>query len=159
MPQKLSAGLLMYRQPAEAEEPEVFLVHPGGPFFAKKDKGWWSIPKGLPNEGEDLLIAAKREFVEETGLASSPPYLALGEIIQSGGKKVHAWAFEGDTPEGWKLQCNTFRVEWPPKSGKYQEFPEADQGRFFTLSEAAEYILPAQRPFLERLAAVIGTNP
>lgn len=161
MAQKVSAGLLMYRltDRLKSAKPEVFLVHPGGPFFVKKDKGWWSIPKGLPDEGEDLLEAAKREFFEETGLASSSPYIPLGEIVQGGGKRVHCWAFEGTLPDNWELKCNTFKIEWPPKSGKYQDFPECDQARFFSLGEAGHYVLPGQKPFLERLREKLEYNP
>ncbi len=148
----LSAGLLMYRLltgPSAAMQ--FFLVHPGGPYFTQKDKGWWGIPKGLPNEGEDLLQTAQREFKEETGLEPRPPFLPLESIKQKGGKTVWAWAFAGAWEEGQGISCNTFRVEWPYKSGKWQSYPEVDAARWFTYEEACQYINAAQIPFLDRL--------
>lgn len=147
-----SAGILLYKRD-ENDGIKVFLVHPGGPYFTKKDKGWWGIPKGLPNENEDVLAAAKREFAEETGYLPQGEFISLGEVKLKSGKIVHAWAVEDDFPANWKLKCNTFKIEWPPKSGKYQSFPEIDQGRFFKLDEAKAYINEAQKAFLERLEA------
>src|SRR5687767_12697521 len=109
-----SAGLLMYRW--ANEELEFFLVHPGGPFFKNKDLGVWSIPKGLPENGEDLLHTAQREFKEETGLDANPPFHALGTVQQKAGKIVHAWAFEGEWDSANGITCNSFKIEWPPKS-------------------------------------------
>ena len=112
---KQSAGILLYRK--TGSEPEFFLVHPGGPFFAKKQEGWWTIPKGEPNPDEDLLECAIREFEEETGYRPSPPFTELAPITQKGGKKVYCWAAEGDLdPDA--ITCNTFEIEWPPKSGR-----------------------------------------
>ena len=129
---KRSAGLIMYRQ---KEELEVFLVHPGGPFWAKKDEGAWSVPKGEYAEGEDPLDAAKREFLEETGFTPNGPFLELGTVKQAGGKIVIAWAFEGNCDPA-KLTSNLCRIEWPPHSGRWVEFPEADQGRWFRGGDA-----------------------
>ncbi len=151
---KLSAGLLMYRY--RNEELEVFLVHPGGPFWAKKDAGSWSIPKGEFSEEEEGLRAAKREFEEETGF--QPPdssFQQLTPIKQSGGKIVHAWAVEGNCdPE--KLVSNTFPMEWPPKSGKIQEFPEVDRGEWFTIETAKEKIVKGQIGFFDELAELLS---
>ena len=144
----LASGLLMCRRAKGSLE--FFLVHPGGPFFTNKDKGVWSIPKGLPEENEDLLNAAQREFKEETGLAAQPPFQMLGSIQQKGGKIVHAWAFLGEWDPEKGITCNTFNIEWPPKSGLFQEFPEADKAAWMNFSEACEHINPAQIPLLER---------
>ncbi len=144
---KRSAGLLMYRR---GNGLEVFLVHPGGPFWAKKDLGVWSIPKGEHLEGEQPLAAARREFEEETGFAAEGNFVDLGEARQAGGKTVIAWAFEGDCDPA-KLRSNAFEMEWPPKSGRRVEFPEADRGGWFSMEEAAKYLLAGQRVFLERL--------
>ncbi|MGA9324538.1 MAG: NUDIX domain-containing protein [Salegentibacter sp.] len=148
-----SAGILMYR--IRNDKPEVFLVHPGGPFFAKKDKGAWTIPKGLPENEEELKEAARREFKEETGIEIKEPLYELGKIIQKGGKVVHAWAAVGDIPRGYELRSNLFELEWPPRSGKKQEFPEIDKGGFFGLTKARELINPAQEEFLDRLAKLL----
>jgi predicted NUDIX family NTP pyrophosphohydrolase len=157
---KVSAGLLMYRRDSSGQL-EVFLVHPGGPFFAKKDLGYWTVPKGLPepaeqlgsSDGTDLLATARREFTEETGLASVAPFVWLGSIKQRGGKVVHAWAFEGDTPDGFVLQSNLVQIQWPPRSGRTQMIPEVDDGRFFALDAARRRINAAQAAFLDRLVA------
>ena len=129
---------------------EVFVVHPGGPFWAKKDLGSWSLPKGEYDESEEPLEAAKREFEEETGVAARGNFLELGEVKQAGGKVVSAWAFEGDCEPG-KLTSNLCRVEWPPRSGRFIEFPEVDRGEWFSVDEAKERILKGQQPFLDRL--------
>jgi predicted NUDIX family NTP pyrophosphohydrolase len=129
------------------------LVHPGGPYFAKKDDGAWSLPKGLVDEGEDALTAARRELREETGL--EPPaegYVDLGEVVQKAGKRVRAFAFAGDCDPA-ACRSGTFSMEWPPRSGRRVDFPEVDRAAFFDLDEAARKILPAQAPFLERARA------
>lgn len=146
---KISSGLLMYKWIDDSIE--YFLVHPGGPFFRKKDDGYWTIPKGEPMEGEELLQTAVREFAEETGIVPFPPYLELGMVKQKGGKLVHGWAFEGEIPDNFKLMSNTFSLEWPPRSGKQQEFPEIDKARFFSDSEVAIKINEAQYEFVSRL--------
>ena len=146
---KLSAGLLMCRI-ADSIGLQYFLVHPGGPFFKNKSAGYWSIPKGLPEGEEDLMQTAQREFYEETGIRSAPPYHALGFVNQKGGKVVHAWAFAGVWEPERGIVCNTFSLEWPPRSGKRVEFPEVDDARWFNYSEAASAMIPEQIPFLER---------
>jgi len=149
---KVSAGLLLYRRRDNVLE--VFLVHPGGPFFAKKDAGAWSIPKGEISEGEDVLAAARREFEEETGCKAVGAFLPLAPVTQKGGKIVQAWALEGDCdPE--KMKSNTFRLEWPPRSGRQQEFPEVDRAGWFAISQAKQKINPAQIRFLEELQQAI----
>jgi predicted NUDIX family NTP pyrophosphohydrolase len=151
---KMSAGLLMYR--IQNGELEVFLAHPGGPFFARKDNGYWTIPKGELNHGEDLIAAAVREFTEEVGLRPCGEFLPLGSIQQKGGKIVHAWAFEGDWGENQIHRCNLFALEWPPKSGKRCEFPEVDRVCFFPIPEAKRKLKETQHPFLDRLAALLN---
>ena len=148
---KISAGLLLYRK--RAGHLEVFLIHPGGPFWARKDQGVWSIPKGEINPGEELLKAAMREFSEEIGMFPDPQkkFLPLGEIKQKGGKIVHAWAFEGDLDPQHKIAGGQFTMEWPPRSGKMAAFPEVDRGQFFTIPAAREKLIEAQHPFIERL--------
>lgn len=148
---KTSAGLLMFRRTPEIE---VFLVHPGGPFWAKKDLGSWSLPKGEYAEGEAAMDAALREFGEETGLRPGGPYLPLGQIRQASGKVVTAWAFEGEC-DAAAIRSNLFSMEWPRGSGKMCEFPEVDRGEWFGLAAAREKINPAQVPFLDRLAGAI----
>lgn len=146
-----SAGILLYRR--AKNEILVLLVHPGGPFWKKRDLGAWSIPKGEHPDEEAPEIAARREFAEETGMLPSGPSLPLGEIRQKAGKWVVGFAIEGDfDPE--TLRSNMFETEWPPKSGHMQSFPEVDRAEWFTLAEAREKILPAQRPFLDRLEKV-----
>lgn len=149
---KHSAGLLMYRRGSAGLE--VFLVHPGGPFWAKKDLGAWSIPKGEYAPDEPAVDAAIREFQEETGFVVSGELVALGVIKQAGGKIVSAWAFAGDCDPA-ALVSNLCRLEWPPRSGAFRDFPEIDRGAWFSLAAAAERILPAQRPFLSSLAAIL----
>jgi predicted NUDIX family NTP pyrophosphohydrolase len=145
---KRSAGLLMYRR--HNRELEVFLVHPGGPFWAKKDLGAWSISKGEYVEGELPLEAARREFEEETGFAADGDFLELGAVQQAGGKVVMAWAFEGDCDPS-KLISNRCEIEWPPRSGRKIEIPEVDRGGWFSIAEARERILKSQAPLLDRL--------
>ena len=145
---KLSAGLVMYRGfPAL----EVFLIHPGGPFFAKKDLGAWSIPKGLIEPGEDPRLAALREFSEEVGLPVTSELLELGSVTQKGGKRVSAWAFAGDAPPGYAPASNSFEIEWPPRSGRMRSFPEVDRAEFFPVEIARQKLIAAQVPFLDRL--------
>jgi predicted NUDIX family NTP pyrophosphohydrolase len=147
---KISAGILLFRRrPAGIE---VMLVHPGGPFWAKKDLGAWSIPKGLADEGEDLLAAAKREFLEETGVAVEGEFLDLGAHKQSGGKTIVAWACEGDF-DPTLLKSNTFTLEWPPRSGRMAQFPEVDRAAWFSIDEALEKINKGQKPILVALKA------
>jgi predicted NUDIX family NTP pyrophosphohydrolase len=154
------------------EKLEVLLVHPGGPFFRNKDDGAWTIPKGEAAENEDLLTRAKIEFEEELGIPAAgaavtsrrETWIELGEVKQKGGKKVHAWAFAGDLPPDFKLSSNTFEMEWPPRSGKTQPFPEIDRASFFSLAPARVKINPAQAVFLDRLlealpAAATGEAP
>lgn len=136
---------------------EVFLGHPGGPYFARKDEGVWTVPKGLVDPGEEPLQAACREFQEETGRAVSscapePEFLELGSVVQRGGKRVIAWAFEGDWPQGRTIECNTITLEWPPRSGRTVEIPEIDRAEFFEIDTARAKINPAQVRFLDRLA-------
>ncbi len=149
MPRR-SAGLLMYRRSAGTLE--VLLVHPGGPFWMKKDAGAWSIPKGEYEAGEEALAAAAREFQEETGLVARGPYTRLTPIRQPGGKVVEAWAFEGDC-DAESLKSTTFSLEWPRGSGRRQEFPEVDRAGWFGLDEARRKILPAQAALLDELAS------
>jgi predicted NUDIX family NTP pyrophosphohydrolase len=149
---KRSAGLIMYRW--RDGHLEVFLVHPGGPFWASKDKCAWSIPKGEYADGEAPLEAAKREFFEETGFAPEGKFLELGSITQSGGKIVIAWAVEGNcNPD--RLTSNRCQVEWPPRSGRLAEFPEVDRGGWFSIPAAREHILKSQEPFLNSLCAAL----
>jgi len=148
MPKKQSAGILLYR--SRAGVPEVFLVHPGGPFWAKKDAGAWSIPKGEFEEGADALEAARREFEEETGSPVDGPFVALKPLKQRSGKVVHAWAVEGDI-DASSIKSNTFSMEWPPRSGRQQEFPEVDRGEWFAIAQAREKLLEGQRGFLDEL--------
>ena len=145
---KLSAGLLMFRRCGA--DLQVFLVHPGGPFWKKKDHGAWSIPKGEYEKGEDPLDAANREFEEETGIKPEGEFIALDQMKQPSGKVITAWAFEGDcSPKA--LRSNTFSMEWPPKSGRKQEFPEVDRADWFTLDDARKRIVKGQIGFLDQL--------
>ena len=146
---KTSAGLLMFR--LRNGEPEVLLVHPGGPFWAKKDEEAWSIPKGELAVGEAPLIAARREFEEETGCRVQGPFIPLTPITQRGGKTVQAWAVEGDCDPA-QLRSNLFSLKWPPKSGKRQQFPEVDRVEWFSVPVALRKINPAQRGFVTELA-------
>ena len=150
---KLSAGVLLYRY--RKVELQVFLVHPGGPFWAKKDLGSWSIPKGEYDEGEDPRAAAEREFEEETGFAITGRMRELGAIKQAGGKIVSAWCLEGDAdPED--LVSNAFQMEWPPRSGRMTAFPEVDRGGWFSMAAAREHILKSQAPFIEMLVRLLN---
>jgi predicted NUDIX family NTP pyrophosphohydrolase len=150
---KHSAGLLMYRRDASGAL-EVLLAHPGGPFWRNKDEGAWTLPKGEYEAPEEPLAAARREFAEETGFNAPGPFVALGEVKQKSGKRVAAWAFSGDCDPA-ALRCNTFEMEWPPRSGKRESFPEIDRVAWFTLDEARTRILAAQRDLLERLEAAL----
>ena len=134
-------------------ELEVFLIHPGGPFWAHKDEGVWSIPKGEFLEGEEGLAAAQREFSEETGFRATGPFADLETVQQGSGKVVSAWAFEGDC-DPQALKSNLCQVEWPPRSKRFIDIPEADRGGWFTLAQAETYMLKSQQPFLERVRAV-----
>jgi len=150
---RIAAGLLMYR--VKHGVTQVFLVHPGGPLFRKKDDGAWTIPKGEPSPGEDLLQTAQREFEEETGVKPGPPpYIALKPIQQKGGKIVHAWAFEGDC-DPQAITSNLFTMEWPPKSGRQMQFPEIDRAEFFAVDEARKKIRDGQDALIEELEAAL----
>jgi predicted NUDIX family NTP pyrophosphohydrolase len=151
---RVSAGLLMFR--IKDNKLEVLLAHPGGPFFARKDDGAWTIPKGEIASGEDLLKRAQIEFEEELGIRPLGNWIDLGSIKQKGGKTVHAWAFEGDLPDSFKLKSNTFELEWPPRSGKLKQFPEIDRAEFFPEEIARQKMNPAQLPFLDRLRAALN---
>ena len=147
---KRSAGILLYRVRLGALE--VLLVHPGGPFWARRDAGAWSIPKGEYEDGEDPRACALREFEEETGTALTPGELVdLGDVRQKGGKAVTAWAAEGDL-DADRIRSNTFAMEWPPRSGRMAVFPEIDRAAWFGLEEARDKLVPAQAEFLDRLA-------
>lgn len=151
---KVSAGLLMYRRRAGALE--VLLAHPGGPIYARKDANVWTIPKGEPDPGEALEACARREFAEETGIEREVGTLqSLGQIQQKAGKVVHAWAFEGDCDVA-DLHSNTFEMEWPPKSGKKQSFPEIDRFEFFGAEAAKTKLNPAQVELVDRLLALLS---
>jgi predicted NUDIX family NTP pyrophosphohydrolase len=154
---KRSAGILLYR--GKGAELRLLLAHPGGPFWAKKDQGAWSIPKGEHDEGEDPLSVARREFEEELGSpAPAGDAIELGEIVQPSRKLITAFAIEaGFDPS--RLRSNLFEMEWPPKSGRLQSFPEVDRAQWFTVDEARKKILPGQRPFIDRLLAALGEQP
>ena len=137
---------------------EVLLAHPGGPFYRKKDDGYWTIPKGEVEDGEDLLNRARIEFEEEVGVAASGTWIELGSVTQKGGKIVHAWAFEGDLDEGFTHVSNTFEMEWPPHSGRRERFPEIDRVAFFSLGEARHKAKPAQCAFFDRLVAALESR-
>lgn len=149
---KLSAGILLYRSGPRGLE--VLLAHPGGPLYAKKDQGAWTIPKGEPEPGEGLLDVARREFAEEMGFAAEGPALPLGQVRQKGGKVVHAWAVRGDA-DPRALRSNTFELEWPPRSGVRREFPEVDRAEWLGLDEARRRIREAQAAFLDALEAAL----
>lgn len=146
---KVSAGLLLYR--VREGELEFLLAHPGGPFWKDRDAGVWTIPKGEIEEGENPLAAAQREFEEEIGFRPTGNFIELTPIRQKSGKIVHAWALESDCDTAG-IKSNSFQMEWPPKSGRFQNFPEVDRAGFFRMSEARQKINPAQIPLLEELA-------
>jgi predicted NUDIX family NTP pyrophosphohydrolase len=148
-----SAGVLLFRR--SAGKLEVFLAHPGGPFWAKRDQGVWTIPKGLVDKGEDLLDAARREFEEETGIRLNGPFQSLGSVTQKSGKVVHAWACEGDA-DPKLVKSNDVKVEWPRGSGRWLNFPEIDRCAWFDLPTAREKINNAQAKFLERLEEALA---
>jgi predicted NUDIX family NTP pyrophosphohydrolase len=149
-----SAGILLYRRGAAGLE--VLLVHPGGPFWARRDEGAWSIPKGEQADGEVAADCARREFAEETGSALPLEELVpLGEVRQRSGKRVEAWAVEGDLDPA-EVRSNTFELEWPPRSGHLRTFPEVDRAAWFALDEAQRRMLPAQAPFVDRLREHLG---
>ena len=152
----LSAGLLLYRR--RQGHLEVLLVHPGGPFNAGRDAGIWSIPKGLIEPGEDDLAAAVREFAEETGLRPEGPFHPLPAARYPNGKAVLAWAVQGDCDPS-AITSNTFEIEWPPRSGRRQSFPEVDRAAFFDIEEARRTILPAQEPLLDALLGSLEKPP
>jgi predicted NUDIX family NTP pyrophosphohydrolase len=149
---KTSAGVLVYR--CSGRGIEVLLVHPGGPFWARRDLGAWSIPKGEPEPGEEPEATARRELEEETGLRADGPLLPLGAVRQKGGKRVEAWALEGDFDPG-SLRSGTFELEWPPHSGRRQSFPEVDRAAWFDLPEAQRRILEGQLPLLAALERLL----
>lgn len=134
---------------------EVLLAHPGGPFWQNKDAGAWTIPKGEFADAERAIDAAQREFAEETGFAVTPPLLPLGDVVQKSGKRVSAWAFEGECDAG-QLRCNEFELEWPPRSGRTQRYPEIDRVAWFGVAEARRKLVPAQCAFLDRLEQAVG---
>jgi predicted NUDIX family NTP pyrophosphohydrolase len=150
---KMSAGILLFRRKLEVQ---VFLVHPGGPFWSKKDEGVWSIPKGEIEEGEELLKVALREFSEETGQKISGDFIPLEQVKQRSGKIVFAWAVEGDADEN-NINSNTFEIEWPPKSGKMASFPEVDKAAWFSIDVARKKINPGQATLLDQLLRITQT--
>jgi predicted NUDIX family NTP pyrophosphohydrolase len=153
---RVSAGILLFRRPAAASV-ELFLVHPGGPFFASRDQGVWSVPKGEVEPGEDLLAAAVRELAEEVGLAVDPAgAVPLGSVRQKSGKVVHAWAVEVPPHFEIAVRSNTFEMEWPPRSGRRQSFPEVDRGAFVAPAEARALISAYQAPLIDRLLRASG---
>jgi predicted NUDIX family NTP pyrophosphohydrolase len=149
---EVSAGILPFRRHGGLE---VLLAHPGGPYWAKKDAGAWTIPKGLIDPGEELLTTALREFTEETGFVARAPFLPLAPVKQKSGKSVHGFASEGEFDPD-TLVCNTFEIEWPPKSGKRKSFPEIDRVAWFALPQAREKILGYQRPWLDELEQMLA---
>jgi len=152
MAKEISAGILPFRGRGALQ---VLLAHPGGPYWAKKDASAWTIPKGLVEPGEELRAAALREFTEETGFVAREPYIALTPVRQKSGKVVHAFACAGDFDPD-KLVCNTFEIEWPPKSGKRKSFPEIDRVEWFGLATAREKMLSYQLPWLDEVEAKLA---
>jgi predicted NUDIX family NTP pyrophosphohydrolase len=152
---KISAGLLVYRR--RPGGPEVFLVHPGGPFWSKKDAGAWSIPKGETSPGEALLAAAQRETEEETGLSVTGEFRALDPVRQPGGKLVHAWAVEADCDAG-AIRSNSFEMEWPPRSGRKQAFPEVDRAAWYDMATARLKITKGQLPLVDQLERLLRAD-
>lgn len=155
MPKRSSAGLLMYR--LRDGRMEVLIVHPGGPYWAKKDADAWFVPKGEIEAGEDELAAAQREFQEETAVVPAGPFLDLGEVTHKSGKRVRAWAFAGDCDPA-AIVSNTFSMEWPPRSGRMQSFPEIDKAEFVDASRARDKLNPAEYEFIERLTEMLHRN-
>jgi predicted NUDIX family NTP pyrophosphohydrolase len=145
---EVSAGILVYRETNGLLE--VLLAHPGGPFWARKDEGAWTIPKGLVEPGADLLATAQREFTEETGFVAAGPFVPLAPVRQTSGKIVHGFACRGDF-DAAKLTSNMFEIEWPPRSGQRRQFPEVDRAAWFDLSAARDKLIAYQRPFLIEL--------
>jgi predicted NUDIX family NTP pyrophosphohydrolase len=152
VPATRSAGLLMYRLGKGG--PEVLLAHPGGPYWRGKDDGAWTLPKGEYLEGEEPLAAAQREFEEETGFTACGPFLPLGELRQKSGKRIQAWAFEGDCDPAL-LRSNSFEIEWPPLSGQRKTFAEVDQAQWFSVDEARRKLIAGQAAFIDRLLAAL----
>ena len=152
---KQSAGILLYKRTAVGLR--VLLVHPGGPFWAARDLGAWTVPKGEIAPGEEPLAAARREFAEETGSTAAGTPIPLPSIRQAGGKQVTAWAVEGEFDVA-TLRSNTFEVEWPPRSGRVASFPEVDRAQWFSLEEAARRILPSQQPLLSALREATSSS-
>jgi predicted NUDIX family NTP pyrophosphohydrolase len=152
---KKSAGILAFRK--EKKEHEVLLVHPGGPFWKNKDLNAWSVPKGEFDESEDPLSAAKREFKEETGYEITGEFSELEPVKQSGGKIIYSWAVEANI-DATKIKSNNFKLEWPPKSGKFEEFPEVDKAEWFTFEKAMNKIVKGQIPVLEQLVNKLGVK-
>jgi predicted NUDIX family NTP pyrophosphohydrolase len=144
----IAAGLLMCRK--EDNELQFFLVHPGGPFYVKKNEGVWSIPKGLPEDDEEILATAQREFFEETGIKAKGPFYPLGSIKQKSGKIVHAWTFRGEWDPDQGITSNIFKIEWPPRSKKFIDIPEVDKAAWMNHDEAVKMIHPHQLPFLTK---------
>lgn len=149
----IAAGLLMCRR--QKDNLEVFLVHPGGPFFSKKNEGVWSIPKGLVEDKEEILQTAQREFFEETGIKPSPPFYSLDTVKLKSGKIVHAWAFEGNWDPEHGIVSNIFQMEWPPSSKKMIDVPEVDRAEWMTIEKATKMIHPLQAPFLTRAEQIL----
>ena len=149
---KTSAGLLMFRRPPAGLQ--LLLAHPGGPFWVRRDAGAWTLPKGELEPGEEPLVAAQREMLEETGITATPPFLPLGEIRLRSGKRVLGWGFEGDFDPA-RLRSNLFELEWPPRSGRHRSYPEVDRVAWFAPAEARLRILAAQQPFIDRLGALL----
>lgn len=145
----------MFRRGATA--PQVLLAHPGGPFWARRDEAAWTLPKGEIGPGEEPLAAARREFLEETGFESTPPFHPLGELRQKSGKRISAWAFEGEADPA-RLASNLFEMEWPPRSGRLQFFPEVDRVQWFGLEEARRKLIAGQAPFIDALELWLGSN-
>ena len=154
---KISGGLLLYNLD-NLNEPKFLVAHPGGPFFAKRDAGWWSIPKGEPEENEEIFDAAIREFKEETGMDSIGPYKELGNILQKNGKRVYAWAFEGNWEKDQVPICNEISLEFPKGSGKMWTFPEIDQAIMLNADEAKKKLRDEQKPFIDRLIDSLNNN-
>ena len=155
----VSAGLLLFRRTGVGAALELFLAHPGGPFWKGRDEGAWTIPKGEVGDGEELLAAACREFEEETGIVPVPPFLPLGSVRQKGGKTVHAWAWEGDA-DAQRIRSNDMRTEWPRGSGRWMTYPEVDRCAWFVPMQARLKMNGAQAAFIERLEALLlPTHP